>query len=198
MAELIIQSGKHQGRRLRFPDTEITIGRGDECQVRLTSADVSKEHCRLRATGEGLIVEDLGSSNGTFVNDVRIEGPTRLAPGDRLRVGPMVFEVPAAARKQAAAKRTGRKSDPLSEDDIANWLTDETDHGEAASADTTVISTTAPAAPVAANAAAETSALTAAVAAAESGPRDERKKARTIADEAADIIRRWWDVHKDE
>ncbi len=191
MAELIVQTGKHQGRRLRFSEAEITIGRDDDCQIRLTSVDVSKRHCRLRFADGALSVQDLGSSNGTFVNDVRIDGETRLAPGDRLRIGPMVLEVPAAAKKRAGDKPAGgKKSDRLSEEDIASWLTDDTDHGEVSSADTTVILTAA--APAAA---AETSSL--AVAAAAAGPQDDRKKFRTIADEAADIIRRWWQMQKE-
>ena len=200
MAELIIQSGKHQGRRLKFSEPVVMIGREESCQIRLTSADVSKQHCRLRNTERGLSVEDLGSSNGTFVNDVRIESETRLQPGDRLRVGSLVFEVPAAAKPaHSAVPARGKKSKPLSEDDIASWLAVETDHGEgASSADTTIIETTpapigatAPPAPAASVAAADVGSPAAA-------SLEDRKKFRTVADEAADIIRRWWEMQREE
>jgi pSer/pThr/pTyr-binding forkhead associated (FHA) protein len=194
MTELIVQSGKHQGRRLRFTDADITIGRDDTCEIRLTSAEVSKQHCRVRIAGGALFVRDLGSSNGTFVNDVRIAEETRLQPGDRLRIGPMLLQVPAVTAKPADVRPGGKKSKPLSEDDIASWLTDETDHGEVSSADTTVIQTSAapaarsPAPPAGPPAAAAVSA----------GAHEDEKKFRTIADEAADIIRRWWQVQKDD
>jgi pSer/pThr/pTyr-binding forkhead associated (FHA) protein len=199
MAELIIQSGKHQGRRLRFADAVVTIGREDDCQIRLTSAEVSKQHCRLRQTELGLVVQDLGSSNGTFVNDVRIETETRLNAGDRLRVGPMVFEVPAASKAPAGGTSGRRKkSDPLSEDDIASWLADETDHGEASAADTTIIETTAAPAASAPGSASTVVALTSPASPGGVAVREDRKKFRTVADEAADIIRRWWQMQREE
>ena len=54
---------------------------------------VSRRHAGLKPAGDALEVEDLGSLNGTWVNGARIEGPTRLAPGDRVRVGDTTFEV---------------------------------------------------------------------------------------------------------
>ena len=204
MAELVIQSGKHQGRRLRFSEPAVVIGREESCQIRLTSADVSKQHCRLRNTERGLSVEDLGSSNGTFVNDVRIESETPLQSGDRLRVGSLVFEVPTAAKPAVAASPArGKKSKPLSEDDIASWLTVETDHGEgASSADTTIIETTPAAKPARANGPPASTASVAAAAADTGSPavagREDRKRFRTVAEEAADIIRRWWEMQREE
>ncbi len=95
MPELIIRSGKLSGRKLVLPDSEIVIGRDDDCQIRLTSADVSRRHCRILVTDEGLIARDLGSRNGTFVNEKTVVDAVTLRPGDKLRVGPMIFEVPA-------------------------------------------------------------------------------------------------------
>ncbi len=105
---LVIRSGRHQGRLLTLPEGDVLVGRDEECRIRLGSSDVSRRHCRLRATADGVVVEDLGSRNGTHVNDVRIERPTTLEPGDVVRIGPLVFEVP--------------KGDGTSEDDIAGWL----------------------------------------------------------------------------
>jgi FHA domain len=54
---------------------------------------VSRRHASVRPAGDALEVEDLGSLNGTWVNGTRIAGPTRLVPGDRVRVGDATFEV---------------------------------------------------------------------------------------------------------
>lgn len=63
-----------------------TVGRAQRADFVVDAALVSRIHCRLTATGDSLEVEDLKSTNGTFVNDQRIERAT-LANGDRLRVG---------------------------------------------------------------------------------------------------------------
>jgi len=63
-----------------------TVGRAPRADFIVDAALVSRLHCRLTATNDSLEVEDLKSTNGTFVNDTRIERAT-LANGDRLRVG---------------------------------------------------------------------------------------------------------------
>ena len=84
-----------------------TLGRGTECTFRIPLLDVSRKHCEL-TLGEGEIrVRDLASSNGTFVNDRRIN-ETTLSAGDRLSVGPVVFTVqidgePAEISPESAA-----------------------------------------------------------------------------------------------
>jgi predicted component of type VI protein secretion system len=113
MAKLIIQTGKLAGKHLTVPSKEVLIGRDEGCYIRMGSPDISRRHCSLRATSEGILVEDLGSSNGTYVNDLRITKPTVLKGRDILRVGPAVFLV------------DGPKS-PTSriDDDVFDWLTD--------------------------------------------------------------------------
>ncbi|MGH9109311.1 MAG: FHA domain-containing protein [Acidimicrobiales bacterium] len=73
---------------------ETTVGRSPGCAIP-TADDMysSTLHARLFHHGEHLWVEDLGSTNGTFVNSERISRPTRLARGDLLQVGGTVFEV---------------------------------------------------------------------------------------------------------
>lgn len=63
-----------------------TIGRSPGADFRVDAALLSRLHCRLTATHERLLVEDLESTNGTFVNGRRVRSAS-LAPGDRLRVG---------------------------------------------------------------------------------------------------------------
>ena len=72
---------------VRLPaGTSKTLGRASPADLVVESALVSRVHCRLNATDEALEVEDLESTNGTYVNDTRVSR-ARLAHGDRLRIG---------------------------------------------------------------------------------------------------------------
>ena len=92
-ARLVLQTGKkRQSIPLRQRGT--VIGRRQGATLRIPSAEVSRQHCRILMADEGyLIVEDLGSANGTFVNDAPVTGREVLRPGDQLRVGPATFVV---------------------------------------------------------------------------------------------------------
>ncbi len=63
------------------------LGRDGAAQIRLEDPYASTRHARIVREGAILIVEDLGSTNGTFLNDAPLQGPTPLHPGDRLRIG---------------------------------------------------------------------------------------------------------------
>jgi pSer/pThr/pTyr-binding forkhead associated (FHA) protein len=90
---LVIEKGtaKKQTLRLRNPDT--IIGRQKGCDLRIPSAIVSRRHCLLRFRDDCLTVEDLDSSNGTFLNGERVSGKEVVRPGDRLEIGPLVLLV---------------------------------------------------------------------------------------------------------
>ena len=88
----VVSGGPLSGREFTVAD-EATVGRGQGCQVQLAESMVSQLHARLFRDGKGLNVEDLGSTNGTYVNSRKVSGPTRLKKGDRLRVGPIELEV---------------------------------------------------------------------------------------------------------
>ena len=77
------------------PGAVKTIGRAPRADFNVDAALVSRLHCRLSATDDTLEVEDLKSTNGTFVNDRRVER-AGLATGDRLRVGRMELTVEKA------------------------------------------------------------------------------------------------------
>jgi predicted component of type VI protein secretion system len=70
----------------------VTIGRGEDCKLRIPLASVSRNHCELLIDDDELMVRDLKSSNGTFVNKDRV-AKRELVPGDLLAVGPVVFVV---------------------------------------------------------------------------------------------------------
>ena len=71
----------------------MVMGRAPECELALDDTFVSQQHARLFAKNGSWYVEDLGSTNGTFVNDQRLGAPAMVQPGDRVRVGTTVMEL---------------------------------------------------------------------------------------------------------
>lgn len=82
--------GHQEVELVRFP---ATIGRSLDCMLRITSRLVSRRHCELCEHDGWLMVNDLRSSNGTWINGERIDQPTVVRPGDVLEVGPVRFNV---------------------------------------------------------------------------------------------------------
>jgi pSer/pThr/pTyr-binding forkhead associated (FHA) protein len=91
--KLFVVQGRPRGKTLLFPFGEFLIGRGAECHIRPNSDWVSRQHCLLRVTPDGVFIRDLGSRNGTLVNGIRVVDERRLGNSDQLQVGPLVFEV---------------------------------------------------------------------------------------------------------
>jgi hypothetical protein len=77
----------HEGREWPLSEGDHVVGRGDEASVRLPAPGLSRRHARLSVRHARVTVEDLGSKNGTFVNDVPIAAPRELADGDVLHFG---------------------------------------------------------------------------------------------------------------
>lgn len=72
---------------------ELTLGRGDGCSVHLDDTFVSQRHARVFRHDDRYFVEDLGSTNGTFLNRSKVSSPAVLHRGDRLQVGRTVMEL---------------------------------------------------------------------------------------------------------
>jgi predicted component of type VI protein secretion system len=101
---LHVVKGRAETGTIRLVDGVNSIGRHDDCLIRIRSSQVSRRHCELLEDGGALIVRDLGSSNGTYVNGNRVLGQQRLSPGDVLTVGGVSLRVElldAAAPPQA-------------------------------------------------------------------------------------------------
>ena len=99
--------------RREFPlaGEKTVLGRRQDCQLRIPTKDVSRQHCALLLDGDKLVAKDLGSSNGTYVNGKRI-AEAELKAGDRLRLGPVTFVVqidgqPALIKPEDAAPPHG-------------------------------------------------------------------------------------------
>lgn len=79
-------------RRFALSREIVTIGRREDCDLRIPLGDVSRKHCTIIQDDSGLQIQDLGSSNGTFVNGERVQQKP-LNAGDRLRIGSLRFVV---------------------------------------------------------------------------------------------------------
>ena len=79
--------------RAMYLATNTVVGRGAECDLRVDDTFVSQEHARIFGKDGSWYVEDLGSTNGTFVNEQRLAAPAMLTTGDRIRVGTTVLEL---------------------------------------------------------------------------------------------------------
>jgi pSer/pThr/pTyr-binding forkhead associated (FHA) protein len=84
---------RSDGERRSFSITRsiTVVGRREDCDLRIPLGDVSRKHCRIVLDGDSLRLEDLGSSNGTYHNGVRVEKDADLQAGDSIQVGPVVF-----------------------------------------------------------------------------------------------------------
>jgi len=91
-AKLVVAKGKTAVREIPLAGISTIIGRRNDCSLRIPSPLVSRQHCELTQAGTRLMVKDLGSSNGTFVNGAKIK-QKELKSGDTLGVGPITFIV---------------------------------------------------------------------------------------------------------
>ena len=69
----------------------VLLGRGDAADIRLEDSFASSRHAQLMPHGDVMVVEDLGSTNGTYLNGQPLTGPQPLHPGDRIRIGDSEF-----------------------------------------------------------------------------------------------------------
>jgi hypothetical protein len=119
-ATLTMTRGPGAGRRFDIGAAAVTIGREAQCDVLVDGTWVSRQHARIAWTGTEYIIEDLGSTNGTFVNGERIGGPRALKSGDLLQLGEQVelaFQVRVSAPVHEEPVRPGITPSPRSSTD---------------------------------------------------------------------------------
>ena len=135
---LKVLSGTHEGKNIPIKDEKFFIGRGDSCQLRPKSESISRKHCAIVQKDGRVLLVDLKSRNGTFVNDKQLspEKAKILKSGDKIRCGQLEFEVEievgianskqaeVANVKQAAERITEQSSgfDSRESFDISSWL----------------------------------------------------------------------------
>jgi pSer/pThr/pTyr-binding forkhead associated (FHA) protein len=143
---LRVVGGKNDGREITIAVPRFIIGRGDTAHLRPASDLVSREHCEILFGDGKVIINDLASRNGTFVNGKQLTETHVAKSGDSLRIGRLQFEVvidpvKASAKKPRvgdvveAAARTAQNKKTSLEDSITDWLTDEEDNPNTAERD---------------------------------------------------------------
>jgi diguanylate cyclase (GGDEF)-like protein len=85
-AYLVVLAGVSAGEMFKLQHEKTVVGRGQTVELRLNDEGVSREHCQFVRDGEKVIVEDLGSTNGTFCNGIRVDR-RELVAGDKIMVG---------------------------------------------------------------------------------------------------------------
>ncbi len=86
LAYLVVLAGVSAGEMFKLQDDRTVVGRGTKVQIRLNDEGVSREHCAFEREGEKVIVADVGSTNGTYVNGIKVDRK-ELADGDKVMVG---------------------------------------------------------------------------------------------------------------
>jgi FHA domain len=114
---LYAEHGPGTGQLLPVRQGALVLGRSSSCDLRLPHASISRRHARVTRRGERLFVEDLGSQNGTFIDDERLSAPRELQVGQRIHIGPAVLRlrvpggspVTQPARKRVRAESSGSR-----------------------------------------------------------------------------------------
>lgn len=85
----------HESGMIYDLDEDLVLGRGEAAEIRLEDPFASSRHARVYEQAGIVVLEDLGSTNGTYLNEELLDGPRPLHPGDRVRIGDseMTFEV---------------------------------------------------------------------------------------------------------
>ena len=91
--QLVVADGPDAGQSVPLGTEPLLIGRGPDAAIRLDDDYVSTRHARVATNGEEWFVEDLGSTNGTYVGSHRVTAPTPVTLGTPIRIGKTVLEL---------------------------------------------------------------------------------------------------------
>jgi len=113
--QFVMRSGPTPGAVFSLEGDQLIIGRDSSSGVAINDAEVSRKHARMTFQGGKYVVEDLGSTNGTFVNGQRLSGPAVLKAGDVVSLGEqIVLMYEALASDPGETMISARKSAPRS------------------------------------------------------------------------------------
>ena len=101
-AAMVVIHGEELGRKYDLESDEMLIGRSSKADVQVDQDSVSRHHAKVRVDGTRITVEDMGSTNGTLVNDEHIEDTHRLRNGDLVKIGRTIFKFIASNNIEAA------------------------------------------------------------------------------------------------
>jgi len=91
----------------------MTVGRSSESDVCIPIEEISRNHARLQSAADGVVVEDLASANGTFVNDHRVHASTLVKPGDEVRFDTVRFLLLSPAQEMQQQRSSGARADAV-------------------------------------------------------------------------------------
>jgi hypothetical protein len=89
-ARLVMLAGPNTGGEYRLEKEMVLLGRDEKCDVIVADVEVSRQHARITGTPQGYVLEDLGSTNGTFLDGDRVTGPRLLEAGSRIALSETV------------------------------------------------------------------------------------------------------------
>mgnify|MGYP001279751574 FL=1 len=110
MAKLVILSPGMTGRAHELKVDRTTIGRVDDNTFPIAEASVSSHHCEILLRGSDVVVNDLNSTNGTFINGDRVTGEAVLKPGQILRLGQVEMRLEVEGTAPTPAAPAGKKA----------------------------------------------------------------------------------------
>ncbi len=90
---VLVVDGANAGERADLDQAPILIGRGNDAAIRLDDDYVSTRHARIAASGDQWFVEDLGSTNGTYIGTARLTQATAITLGTQVRIGKTILEL---------------------------------------------------------------------------------------------------------
>lgn len=111
-ASLVVRQGAQVDTVFPLASSTVTLGREEGLGISIQDPEVSRQHARISQQAEGYILEDLGSTNGTYLNGVQITGPQPLRPGDMIGMGQTVLVFQQADTKAMPAQPTTRPAPP--------------------------------------------------------------------------------------
>jgi pSer/pThr/pTyr-binding forkhead associated (FHA) protein len=88
---VVARAPGHESGMIYDIDGDLVLGRGDRAEIRLEDPFASSQHARVYEQGNIVVIEDLGSTNGTYLNEEVLQSPRPLHPGDRVRIGDSEF-----------------------------------------------------------------------------------------------------------
>src|SRR5262249_44247397 len=110
-------SGKYQGGEFPLlPEREIVVGRSSDLDMVLVEDMVSRKHAKISTQSGQIVIMDLGSTNGTFVNGEKIK-KTRLKEGDRILIGTSILKVIATDKQQVSAQEARKNLEAVGQAD---------------------------------------------------------------------------------
>lgn len=126
----VFLEGENQGSEIRVnPPRELVVGRSEDCDIFLSEKKISRKHCKIHVTQKDVILEDLGSTNGTLINRKQVKGTLELHHEDMLQVGTSMLKLLVEYQQEAApipeqepmaapAEDLETKEEPLPEPDF--------------------------------------------------------------------------------